>query len=308
MTEKEKQLKKERETKRAIILLVILFLLGKKSKLVAQSEISIAILIFANQLPKSVKRNDVVNALSLWAAEYLLKAGNVRRREMELGAFLERFADSEPVVRHVSDNDFIGSELIGKPEERAEVTESTLFAEIERQIELDEKRREFKEALEEETDLYVISTHANSSLRCFPDQGKIVSKSLPAVDGEFRTGTKTKGGYEVYSLQAMLARVDEKGYHNFIICGFNCKHHLKPFFDEGQKPEIELEEAERNQNLIQKRKMEWQLRKYADAYAVYIKPDREKAVKIKRNFDALFSKYAEFCKEKGLKVELWRCK
>ena len=308
MTEKKKQLKEERRVKREIILLIILFLLGKKAKYVTEHEILVIIYAYSNQLPKCLKQAEVIRALSDWASTYLNKAREAKYNKAKLEKFLAKFAESEPMVRHFSDNNYVGADLVGKTETKVESTESTLFAEIERQIELDNKKKEFEEALKADTDLYVISTHAKSSLRCFPDQGKIVSKTLEAKGDDFKTGNKTKGGYEIYSLKAMLARIDAKGYHNFIICGFNCKHHLIPFFDKGQKPEIKQEEAENNPKLTKKRKCEYQLRKYSDAYTVYVKVDREKALIIKGKFDELFREYVDFCKENGFEVELWRCK
>ena len=308
MTEKEKQLEKERKVKKRIILLIILYLLGSKPKYLADIEISTLIYEYASQLPQSVKRSEVVNALVYWASEYMVRVRLVQEGKRNLDRFLSDFAESEPKVIHVSDNNFVGSSLVGKQDIKTEVTESTLYSEIDRQMSQDERIKRFEEALKEPTDLYILSTHAHCSHRCFPDQGKVVSKTLDAKNDDMLTDTYTKNGSPVYSLKAMLSRVDSKGYHNFIISGFNCKHHLIPFFDEGQKPKIEEEEAESDPNMVNKRRMEWQLRRYSDAYAVYIKPQKEKAVKIKRSFDELYSKYVAFCGKHGLIPELWRCK
>lgn len=112
--------------------------------------------------------------------------------------------------------------------------------------------------VEPKGDLFVISTHLDCSKRCFPDQGKLVSKSMEATSGLY-TGKKANG-VPIYSLKAMLARTDKWGYHNFILSGFNCRHHLYPF--EGRMPKtFPKEESEKAYEADQRmRGMERRLR------------------------------------------------
>lgn len=150
-------------------------------------------------------------------------------------------------------------------------------------------------------DLFVISTHQGCSNRCLPDQGKLVSKSLPAVHGLW-TGVK-KDGRNVYSLKEMMARVDHYGYHNFILTGFNCRHHLYPY--EGEMPhKYKFEEARESYKEEQKlREMERKARKLNNLSLAYAKFDEEKSKAYSRKWERAKSNCRSYAKENGLEMK-----
>lgn len=76
-------------------------------------------------------------------------------------------------------------------------------------------------------DLCYISSHPDCSKRCQQWQGKLVSLSEKSTMSGFRV--KKIDGKWVYSLVDIMAQVDKYGYHNNIICGFNCRHRLIPY-------------------------------------------------------------------------------
>lgn len=159
-----------------------------------------------------------------------------------------------------------------------------------------------------EGDLGIISVHLNCSDRCFPDQGKIISKTLPAVDGTMWTG-KSIDGKKIYSWPAMHARTDKYGYHNFIIDGFNCRHSIKPY-DKGdiikKPPKAETSEvSEAEQGM---RAMERALRRQWQSYELLRKADPAKSAKIKAAWDAGIKNYEAFSVRNGLDPQEWRCK
>jgi hypothetical protein len=157
-------------------------------------------------------------------------------------------------------------------------------------------------------DLGIISVHLNCSERCFPDQGKIISKTLPAIDSSLWTG-KTIDGKRIYSWPAMHARTDKYGYHNFIIDGFNCRHSIKPYVKGDiikRPPKAETAEVSEAEQAM--RSMERALRRQWQSYDMMRKADPAKAAKIKSSWDAGIKNYEAFSIKSGLEPQEWRCK
>lgn len=154
-------------------------------------------------------------------------------------------------------------------------------------------------------DLFVISIHMDCSNRCLPDQGKIVSKSLPAVSGLW-TGKKVDGR-KIYSLKAMVARTDKWGWHNFILTGFNCRHHLYPY--DGvipKKPPFD-EARERYEEEQKARELERICRRFRNLYISFAKIDAKMAEEYFRKWERARAVYLAYCKEKSIEPRLWRC-
>ena len=73
------------------------------------------------------------------------------------------------------------------------------------------------------------SSHPDCSKRCEPFQGKLMDlTSLVADNYDFTMNYKVDG-HKVYCFNAIESQVDKYGYHNNIINGFNCRHHLIPY-------------------------------------------------------------------------------
>lgn len=162
---------------------------------------------------------------------------------------------------------------------------------------------EDEEECEDQGDLFVISTHQGCSNRCLPDQGKLVSKSLPAVYGLW-TGKK-KDGRNIYSLREMLARVDQWGYHNFILTGFNCRHHLHKY--EGEMPHrYRFEEAREAYREEQKAsEIERKARKLSNLSLTFAKIDDGKSEAYFRKWEGLKAKYLDYCSKSGIEPKEW---
>lgn len=156
-------------------------------------------------------------------------------------------------------------------------------------------------------DLYRISVHLNCSDRCLPDQGKIISKTLPAIDDEMWTG-KTIDGRKIYSWQAMHARVDRYGYHNFIIDGFNCRHHVTPY-DGGLQEKPPKEEAEEvNEAESEMRRQERYLRQLYGRYMGLLNIDSLKANETHKKWSLGVKAYEAYALKNKLTPQGWRTK
>lgn len=163
-----------------------------------------------------------------------------------------------------------------------------------------------EEIYEDQGDLFIISTHQDCSNRCLPDQGKLVSKSLDASYGLW-TGKKVDGR-NVYSLKAMTSRVDKYGYHNFILTGFNCRHHLHKY--EGEMPhKYKFSEAREAYKEEQKaREMERKARKLNNLTIVYAKFDEEKSEAYFKKWGRLRAKYLKYCDISDIEPKTWLLK
>lgn len=159
-----------------------------------------------------------------------------------------------------------------------------------------------KETKEDKGDLFYTTIHKGSSTRCFPDQLKIVSKSKEATSGLW-TGEMVDG-HKVYSLKAMVARVDKYGWHNFILTGFNCKHHLKRY--EGELPTDE-EEAEVDEIDHIMSAMERKLRKLWRTHMVFEKIDKQVSERYLKKWKRGYREYLAYAKKHGAVPSKWRC-
>ena len=73
------------------------------------------------------------------------------------------------------------------------------------------------------------SSHPDCSKRCERFQGKLMDLTSQIADNhDFSMNYKVEG-HKVYCFNAIEAQVDKYGYHNNIINGFNCRHHLIPY-------------------------------------------------------------------------------
>ena len=184
------------------------------------------------------------------------------------------------------------------------------YGDAEMDVRWKHQKEKLEEALKGPYDLFRISVHVNCSKRCLPDQGKIVSKSLPPADSDMWTGQKTAKGEKIYSLTAMEARTDRYGWHNFILTGFNCRHFLTPYKDGSKTPpkppdEEASESSEAEQEM---RAMERALRKL---YSEYLAANRISSVgarPIYRRWADGVSRYEAFALKHDLLPQGWRCK
>lgn len=160
-------------------------------------------------------------------------------------------------------------------------------------------------------DLCWISSHVDCSKRCEPWQGKLVSLEK---HGDANFVVDTVDGHTVYSLPDIMAQVDKYGYHNNIICGFNCRHRLIPYRKGTVAPrEYKKGEIAKQRSIeISIRERERQIRLYKTNEHLYnesgITPPTIKGVPLKKYIKGLESSYKAFCEKNGYAWQEYRIK
>ena len=155
-----------------------------------------------------------------------------------------------------------------------------------------------------------LSSHKDCSKRCAKWQGKLVSLVLPAINDKLETGYSIDN-HKIYSFLAIESQTDEYGYHNNIINGFNCRHHLIKYQDKAlvqekyTKKEIE---ASRKLNAKQ-RELEREIRHLKDYLELATTEKNAKKIAIiKKKIKIKISEYYEFCRTNNLVIERNRIK
>lgn len=152
-----------------------------------------------------------------------------------------------------------------------------------------------------------LSSHADCSPRCAPWQGKLVDivheSPLPSKRMPYK-----KDGNTVYSLKSIMAETDAYGYHNTIINGFNCRHHLIPYA-EGSKPPKQVPERERKRQYAisqRLRAMEREIRSLKRKALLYNEVDKKRAEALATSAKALTEEYKAYAKANGFKWHKYR--
>lgn len=170
-----------------------------------------------------------------------------------------------------------------------------------------------------------ISSHPNCSKRCEAWQGSLVSLNQRATTPQqnikkFRYDKRsflvgTLDHKPVYSLTDIMNCVDEYGYNNNIICGFNCRHRLTEY--KGQNAPTKYDEADvKEQRKIEDkiRQLERKIRSMKKEYEL-LKKDyqltKSKDIKkqlelLKIQIDKMVEFYKRFCEQNGYAYELYR--
>ena len=149
-------------------------------------------------------------------------------------------------------------------------------------------------------ELAYISSHADCSKRCEKWQGKLVSLTKHATMSGFRVG-KVNGQW-VYSLPDIMAQTDKYGYHNNIICGFNCRHKLFAYHEGKEPPRKYTKEEVAKQRQIEEniRRMERNIRLQKTRLVFYNEVGEKKIVKqLENNVKILTDQYKRYCERNG---------
>lgn len=152
-----------------------------------------------------------------------------------------------------------------------------------------------------------LSSHADCSPRCAPWQGKLVDIIHESPLPSHRMPYK-KDGVQVYSLKSIMSETDKYGYHNTIINGFNCRHHLIPYA-EGSKPPKQVPERERRREYAisqRLREYERKIRSLKRKALLYNGFDKKRSEAFATEAKALTAEYKKFAKEKGFKWHNYR--
>lgn len=155
-----------------------------------------------------------------------------------------------------------------------------------------EDQQSMVDNLKEQTDLVIVSSHANCSPRCAFWQGKVLSLSN-------KTG-KTSDGKKIYPLSkatdVYVTTKSGKVWKNGLL-GFNCRHQLLPYSPGMRQPFVS--EKQRNKEyeieLVQ-RDYERQIRKHK-TNAILL--DGQEAQEERLRARELTNKYRKFCVSKG---------
>lgn len=144
------------------------------------------------------------------------------------------------------------------------------------------------------------SSHPDCSKRCEPWQGKLMDLTNHAKGPNHQV--TTIDGHPVYSLVDIMAKTDKYGYHNNIICGFNCRHRLIPYQPGKMGPKEYTEQDVAKQRAIEEhiRLMEREIRKLKTQALLFEKSGQIKiAHAIRKRVNILVSKYKAFCESHG---------
>ena len=150
-----------------------------------------------------------------------------------------------------------------------------------------------------------LSSHKDCSERCAKWQGKLVSLVLPAINDKLETGYKING-HKIYSFLAIEGQTDEYGYHNNIINGFNCRHHLLNYQDKALVPEkFTKKEIEASRKLNAKqRELEREIRHLKDNLELAIAENNTKKIAYyRKTIKIKVREYYEFCRTNNLVIE-----
>lgn len=163
------------------------------------------------------------------------------------------------------------------------------------------KQMEMLETLKDEGVEYAwISSHPDCSKRCERWQGKLVSLTKHATMSGFRVGKLD--GHWVYSLPDIMAQTDKYGYHNNIICGFNCRHHLSAYTKDSAAPKEYTAKEIKEQREIETsiRMKERQIRLLKMKLNNYKIINDKKAMSIlNRKIKLFVANYKHYCNKNG---------
>jgi len=176
----------------------------------------------------------------------------------------------------------------------------SLWQKAELDIRHKHQEEHLQQLLDDGVELAYLSSHPDCSKRCEKWQGKLVSLTEHARLSGMRV-RKASNGEWVYSLTDIMAQTDKYGYHNNIISGFNCRHHLIPYKEGTEKPNVYEQrdikkEREINSNL---RKMEREIRETKVRSILYSKTDARLSKKLKKQAEILTQKYKDYATKNG---------
>lgn len=195
-------------------------------------------------------------------------------------------------IDNVSDRPFVTKE----PGKKA----ISLWQKAELDVRYNKQMEMLSELLDKGVELAYISSHPDCSKRCEKWQGKLVSLTKHATMSGFRVGKVD--GKTVYSLPDIMAQVDKYGYHNNIICGFNCRHKLHEYVKGQSAPTHYTKEEVKQQREIEQRirLKERQIRLLKMKLNDYtIIGDKDEIRTLKRRIKLSTVDYKKYCERNG---------
>lgn len=166
-----------------------------------------------------------------------------------------------------------------------------------------------------------LSSHPNASKRCSAWQGELVALEGHAISPQTVVNHKTFkynkssfligkiDGHKVYSLSDIMDVVDDKyGYHNNIICGFNCRHRLIPYKGQAAPKEYTKEEIEQQRAIESRiRELERKIRTLKKKLTLFDKLNDKATIRsLKAQIKELTAYYKSFCEKNGYAYYTYR--
>ena len=165
-------------------------------------------------------------------------------------------------------------------------------------VRYDEQKRMINSLEEEGEDLVWIDSHANTSKRCQPWQGKLYRLSG-------RSGTVDGIPFRPLTDATDIPYTTKRGrtYMNGCITGFGCRHKLTPY-RKGSKPQkISAETIKKKREAEERqRAMEREIRYQKEKAAVLAAIDPKEATKARAKARALTKSYDAFSKRAGMPI------
>ncbi len=312
----EKTGKLEREIKK-LILLCALYLQSRQYLFV---RLNVLIQQYAKTLPKELIDRDkyILGAQKsavfminhyLEPFIYAFKPTKDYKKPIDLVKNIKKLDKAEPNVQNYEKimtrmlKGLNKSELVYREDGKKPIS---LWQKAELDVRHEAQMKMVQKCYESNIDLWWLSSHTGCSKRCEKWQGKLVSLSLPPIDASFFTG-KIIENHKVYSFTAIENVIDQYGYKNNIINGFNCRHSMIKY-EKGKKPKLidttlndKVRELESKQ-----REMERAIRKKNKEHELLKIVNEDKAKILYGHIKRLNGDYRRFCKKWGLNIEEYR--
>ena len=176
----------------------------------------------------------------------------------------------------------------------------SLWQKAELDVRYNKQMEMLQQLLDTGVELAWTSSHADASKRCEKWQGKLMSLTEHATMSGFRV--RKEDGKWVYSLMDIMAQTDKYGYHNNIICGFNCRHRLIPYDPEKSAPRKYTKEEVAKQRAIEThiRERERAIRLQKTRMLLFDQiGEKNIANNIKKRVKIMIEEYKRYCESNG---------
>lgn len=203
----------------------------------------------------------------------------------------------------------------------------SLWQKAELDVRYEHQKEMLYELIDKGVEYAYISSHPNCSKRCESFQGELVSLTKRAISPQqqVRNYRYNKSSFvvdvinskSVYSLTDIMNCVDEYGYQNNIICGFNCRHRLIEYKGQHAPTDYDKTDIEKQRKIENKiRSIERKIRAMKQEYELLVKDYqltksssiKQQAQLLKIRIDKMTEYYKSFCESNGYAYELYRIK
>lgn len=203
----------------------------------------------------------------------------------------------------------------------------SLWQKAELDVRYEHQKEMLYKLIEEGVEYVYASSHPNCSKRCETWQDELFSLNQRATSPQqnIKNHRYNKSSFLVgklnnklvYSLTDVMNCVDEYGYQNNIICGFNCRHRLIPYTGQHAPKEYDKEDIKKQRKIEGKiRELERKIRALKQELLLMEKEysltkNKNLFIQIKMlkvQINKMAEYYKRFCESNGYAYELYRIK